>query len=568
MSPAPAGGSDAAGTGQAAAVRATPPAAAPPAVAADTESAPRAGAGGRRWTTQVARYAPILFPAAVMLIFGLWGLTRDSSMGNDEVATRWAALLSLRELAHLLSNVDAVHGLYYLIMHAWVVVGSSPTALRVPSVIAMTVGAALIAVLARRLTGSGWPALFAGTFMALTPTISYYAQTARSYAMVLTCVVAMTIVLVRALDLEAAAADPRLVRRWWIGYAALVTLSSYLNEMALLVLAAHAVTVLVARPGRRVFERWFVSGAIGAVLVLPLLALSVKERAAIGWIAPPGLNDLRILFHDYFGATDIVALLLLACAVVAVLPEWSTRQLPSSAEKPDATTTATPWWRGGVSLPSVAAPLLVIPAFLLLAESRVLHPLYADRYVLYGEAGAALLAGAGAYRLGQWAARLIAVPGARRALICLPGVVLCVFALVLQLTPDRSVRTPQSRAYDFGGPSRYIEAHSRRGDGILYFDTFYRKAELGYPWDFTKVADFAEAETPMQAGTFRGVDKSFAQTLPLMLRYQRIWVVGDQPSATLPTALLRSESETLAKRFRMTDIQYFKGITVTLWVRR
>jgi hypothetical protein len=72
----------------------------------------------------------------------------------------------------------------------------------------------------------------------------------------------------------------------------------------------------------------------------------------------------------------------------------------------------------------------------------------------------------------------------------------------------------------------------------------------------------------MQAGTFRGVDKSFAQTLPLMLRYQRIWVVGDQPSATLPTALLRSESDTLAKRFSMVDIQYFKGITVTLWVRR
>jgi mannosyltransferase len=307
---------------------------------------------------------------------------------------------------------------------------------------------------------------------------------------------------------------------------------------------------------------------VGAVLLLPLLALSVKERGAIGWIAPPGPNALRILFHDYFGASDIVALLLLACAVLAVLPEWSPRRVSSAAEGPAETSTPRPWWRGGVSLPSVAAPLLVIPAFLLIAESRVLHPLYADRYVLYGEAGAALLAGAGAYRAGQWAVRLLAQPAVRRTLICLPGVVLCVLALVLQLTPDHSVRTPQSRAYDFGGPSRYIAAHARHGDGILYFDTFYRKAELGYPWDFTKVSDFAEAETPMQAGTFRGVDKSLAQTLPLMLRYQRIWVVGDQPAATLPTALLRGESGTLAKRFRMIGIQYFKGITVTLWLRR
>ncbi len=557
MSSALAGGNDAAAT-RAAAGQTTPPQAVPQVHLQ----------GPRSWPGRLAWLAPVLVPAVAMLVAGLWGLTRDNAMGNDEVATRWAALLSLRELAHLLSNVDAVHGLYYLIMHAWVVLGSSPTTLRIPSVIAMTVAAALIAVLARRLTGSAWPALFAGLFMALTPTITYYAQTARSYAMVLACVVATTIVLVRAFEVEAAGDDPRRIRRWWIGYAALVALSSYLNEMALLVLAAHAVTVLVARPGKRVFVHWFTSGAVGAALVLPLLALSVKEHAAIGWIPRPGLRALKILFHDYFGATTIVALLLLACAVLAVLPEWSGGPKAPAADGPNVGQAAAPWWRGGVSLPSVAAPLLVIPAFLLVAESRVLHPLYVDRYVLYGEAGAALLAGAGVYRAGQWAGQLLAQPRARRVLIWLPGVVLCVLALVLQLGPDQRVRTPQSRAYDFGSPSLYIAAHAHRRDGVLYFDTFFRKAELGYPWDYTKVTDFAEAQTPMQAGDFRGVDKTFAQTRPLMLGYQRIWVVGDQPSVHLPTALLRSESATLATQFRLVDIQHFRGITLTLWVRR
>jgi mannosyltransferase len=566
MSQAPRGGEDPTAAGPTALQSAAPLRA--PATAAGGRPAPDNRAGGRRWAAQVVRYAPVVVPAAVMLVFGLSGLSRGSSMGNDEVATRWAALLSLRELAHLLNHVDAVHGLYYLLMHAWVVVGSTPTTLRVPSVIAMVVAVALVAVLAGQLTGSPWPALFAGLVMALTPTISYYAQTARSYAMVLACVVAATIVLVRALKAEAAGDDPRRTRRWWIGYAALVALSSYLNEMALLALVAHAVTVLLARPGRRVVVHWFTAGTAGAVVVLPLLGLSVKEHAAIGWIPPPGLPALKILFHDYFGATTVVALLLFACAVVALLPDRSPRQVPSPTAGSDDTPAATPWWRGGVSLPSVAAPLLVIPAGLLLAESRVLHPLYVDRYVLYGEAGAALLAGAGAYRVGQWAARLPALPLAGRALILLPGVVLCVLALVLQITPDQAVRTPQSRAYDFGGPSRYIGAHARKGDGVLYFDTFFRKAELGYPWDFTKVADFAEAQTPMQAGDFRGVDKSFAETLPLMLGYQRIWVVGDQPSATLPTALLRSESKTLAKQFRMVGVQYFRGVAVTLWLRR
>jgi len=113
-----------------------------------------------------------------MAVLGVWGLARDSSMGNDEVATRWAALLPLHQLAHLVDNVDAVHGLYYLLMHGWMAVGTSPAVMRIPSVLSMVVAAGLIAILARQLTGSGWAALFAGLIMALTPTITYYAQTA------------------------------------------------------------------------------------------------------------------------------------------------------------------------------------------------------------------------------------------------------------------------------------------------------------------------------------------------------------------------------------------------------
>jgi mannosyltransferase len=298
--------------------------------------------------------------------------------------------------------------------------------------------------------------------------------------------------------------------------------------------------------------------------------LSVAEHSAIGWIPPPGIQAAKTLFHDYFGATTILALLVFACAVMAVLPDRSpvAAAPPSSAAPPDPAGHPAQWWRGGVSLPSVAAPLLVIPALLLMAESRVLHPLYVDRYVLYGEAGAALLAGAGVARIGQWASARLAVPGTRRALIWLPGVVLCVLALVLQLGPDQRVRTPQSRAYDFGGPSRYIGAHARAGDGVLYFDTFFRKAELGYPQDFTKVTDFAVAIPPRRAGNFRGTDKSFAATLPLMLSYQRIWVVGAQPSASLQTSLLRQQSQALAQHFTEASVQYFRGMTVTLWQRK
>jgi mannosyltransferase len=546
------------------------------------------------WRAAAIRYAPAGAAAAVMLVLGLWGLARDSAMGNDEVATRWAALLSLRELAHLVNNVDAVHGLYYLLMHGWVAVGSSPEALRVPSVAAMTGAAALIAVLARRLTGSGWAALFAGLVMVLTPDISYYAQTARSYAMVYACVAGATLVLVHALAAEAAGAPGPRLARWWIGYGALVTLGGYLNEMSLLILAAHAVTVLLARHGRQSVRHWAAAGGVGAILVTPLILVSIREHAAVNWIPRPGLDDLRILFHDYFGATTAAAVLLLGCAIVAVLPPRSTwrwwRGLAGGTGTGDSATTggattggsAGPgattgaggagaaggelaWWRsGGVSLASVGAPLLVLPALLLILESLLLPPLYVDRYVLYGEAGAALLAGAGMWRIGRWLSRAVGWP----ALLWAPGAVICACTLVLQLAPQQRARTPESRLYNFGGPSQYVGANERQGDGVLFFGTFFRKARLGYPQDFASTTDFAMSESPEQAGTFRGRDKPFAATYPLMLRYSRIWVVGHAPSAHDTDPVLRAESVVLQHRFRLIAERRFRGIAVTLWQRR
>jgi mannosyltransferase len=587
---------------------------------------PPAAATPARWRA-AAWYGPALAAALVMAVLGVWGLERDSSMGNDEVATRWAALLPLHQLAHLVNNVDAVHGLYYLLMHGWVAVGTSPAVLRVPSVLSMVVAAGLVAILARQLTGSGWAALFAGLIMALTPTITYYAQTARSYALVYACVVGATLVLLHALRAEQGGAarggvpplgaerrsrgrgsggsppgeqsggsPPRASTVWpWVSYGALMLLAGYLNEMALLALVAHGVTVLLARYGRRVFLRWAAAAVLAALLVIPLAVVSAREDAAVAWIPRPGPGSLRVLFHDYFGATTGLAVLLFVCAVLALLPGRGQGPWPEPPTGPGR-----PWWRrGGVSVQSVGAPLLVLPGLVLILESLVSHPLYVDRYVLYGEAGAALLAGAGAYRAGLWLAGPIgrrggarrrrvpaepAIAGAggsggsppgkqsggsspRASTAWVAGAVVCVLALVLQLGPQQRVRTPQSRLYDFGGPSRYIAAHAHQGDGVLFFSAFFRKARLGYPADFSQVNDFAMAVSPRQAGNFQGTDKPFAQVRPLLLAQQRIWVVGRSPFTQLASPAIKDESSLLQAHFTLVAKQHFRHIWVTLWVR-
>jgi mannosyltransferase len=409
------------------------PAPAAPAEAASRPPAPGSPAPAHDgWAAAAARWLPVAVAAAAMAVLGGWGLARGNAMGNDEVASRYAATLSLGQLSHLLRNTDAVHGLYYLLLHCWIAVGSTATVIRIPSVVVMSAAAGLIVALGRRLTGSAWAGLFAGLIMALDPVISFYAQTARSYAMVFCCVLAATLALVRALEAEdAGLAGAPLARRWLL-YGALVTLGGYLNEMALLVLAAHAATVLLTRYGRATVRHWCTAGAAGAFCVLPVILLSIREDAAVSWAAPPRPRAIGILFHDYFGATNLVAVFMLAFAVFAVLPGAG---LPAVATcRPRHGRGSGPgqaWWsRGGFSLPSVAAPLLVLPGGLLIAESWVGKPLYADRYVLYAEAGAALLAGSGVCRLGQlagpWLSRHLtgAGPGGTpgwRSLVWLPG---------------------------------------------------------------------------------------------------------------------------------------------------
>jgi len=118
--------------------------------------APRAATEHTRgWLAAAVWWLPIVFAAAIMAVLGVWGISRHNAMGNDEIVTRYASTLSLGQLAHLLEHTDIYHGFYYVVIHPWVAVfGTTPTAIRVPSVIAMTAAVGLMVYIARRLSGS------------------------------------------------------------------------------------------------------------------------------------------------------------------------------------------------------------------------------------------------------------------------------------------------------------------------------------------------------------------------------------------------------------------------------
>jgi hypothetical protein len=139
-----------------------------------------------------------------------------------------------------------------------------------------------------------------------------------------------------------------------------------------------------------------------------------------------------------------------------------------------------------------------------------------------------MLAGAGVYRIGRW----LVAAARRRELIVLPGVAACLCALLLQLHAQHNERLPVSRAYNFGGPAFYVGAHARRGDGLLFLSSFYRKAELGYPAQFRRTADFALAVSPAASASYQGINKPFDAIRPLLLSYRQIWVIGKRRPGT------------------------------------
>ncbi|MGW7541477.1 glycosyltransferase family 39 protein [Streptomyces sp. NPDC054770] len=416
---------------------------------------------------------------------------------------------TLPDLARTLAHADAVHGLHYLLLHALfrLFQGADPLlVLRLPSVLATTVTAALLTLLGTRLAGPRAGTL-AGLAFAVLPPVQRYAQEGRSYALVCTLVVGASYLLVRALDSRAT--------RTWVGYGAVQLAACLLHEFAVLVLAAHAVAV--PREARRAWLK--VAGAV-AVAVAPLAVLSMRQSAQVAWIGGLGAGALL-----GFGG---VALLGCACA-------------------------------GGLPGPLVrfALPLTVLPAGLLMLVSLV-KPLYVDRYVLYGQAGTALLVGAALDRLtrARAARRIIALLVAAAAL-----------AALLPVTVY--LRTPDSRLDDVTAVDAAVRAAGSGADGILYLPARRRVWSLADPDAVRGLRDLALDRTPAASGTLYGTEAGPSVIRARLLAARRVVVLRDpagQPLDTTPGEV--AKRSTLTERFEECETHAVHGARVSVYARR
>lgn len=400
----------------------------------------------------------VLVPLAVSAAVGMWGMGVPS-LWRDESVSAMAATMPMRDLWRLLGDIDAVHGLYYLLLRPFAALGTGEVLLRLPSLLAMMLGAYGIAVLGRKLV-SPTAGMFGGLIYAVLPIVSRYGQEARSYALVSAVAVLVTLALVHALE-------RRVV---YLLYAFGLVLLGWLHLYALLLVPAHAITVLGLR--RREFVPWARAVLLAGVGIAPLAVFASGQREAqLFWLDPPGLRELAEFGSEVAGWAAV------GVAVLAVL---------------GARTRAAAW----VSVPWAVTPLLSF------AISQV-YPVYHPRYVLFAVPAIALLAGTG-------------LAGLKRPRV---GWVVLVLVAALTVPAQLALRRSDSRPDDLRGLAATLTARELPGDAVLYVPQRFRLFVAVYGDAYRGLRDLTFAPgavEPRTAAEFRVAARSV----------DRIWLVS------------------------------------------
>ncbi|MFF1776991.1 hypothetical protein [Streptomyces virginiae] len=471
-----------------------------------------------------------LVPLVWTLGLGLWGLSRQDSVWRDEAATWQVAGRSAGEIWAMLANVDAVHGLYYLLMHGlFEVFGASTTTLRLPSVLAVSAAATCVALIGRRLAGF-WAGLGGGLTLGLLPAVQFYLQEGRPYALVAAGAGLSTLLLVSLLERgPGRRAWPR-----WAAYGIAVLVCALLNWLSLLVLPAHAATLGWVRAGRRIWLRWAAYGSGAVAGALPLILFSRRQSEQVSWIPP-------LTWTMLIGPGILLA--------VGGLGAWAGRS--GRAE------------RKALSVAAVGLPLLAVPQLGLIGLSLV-QPLFQDRYVLFSMVGLALLIGAA---LGA-AVRACAPRLPRAAGLVVPGVVGVSVLALLPVELDK--RAPASRIDDVLAVAGEVAELKRDGDAVLFVPAARRDTALVSPGAFAGLADVALAVSPAASATLKGEEEDPARIRAALLGQRRVLLVTDAEKVAKPPSADRDKAKTavLREHFAVVADRQLRGRRVTVYERR
>jgi mannosyltransferase len=378
--------------------------------------------------------------AAIAAVLGsvvsLTGAARPS-FWYDEAATISAAYSrSLSQLWHMLGNVDAVEGLYYLLMHGWFTI-VPPTEFwsRVPSGLAVGAAAAGVVVLGNQFA-SRTVALASGVVCAILPRATWAGIEARPYALSMMAAVWLTVLFVRATRRDDAWA--------WLYYGLVLAMSVLLDVYLLLLTPAYLVFICAFRRSRTVVLRFTLASVLAGCALTPFLVSAIGQTHQISWVAPIAHRTIEdVAMQQYFERSPpfaILSALIVATAIVLWL------------------FTSTRLVEGDRQLLTLAIGWLVIPTAVIVIWSALVHPVYTPRYLCFTAPAMTLVLGVciGALAVTRWAA---------------PAVV-CLLAIAAAPNYVSVQRNPYAKyGMDYSQVADLIATTAAPGDCLLVNDT-------------------------------------------------------------------------------------------------
>jgi len=293
------------------------------------------------------------------------------SYWGDEAASVMSAERSFPSLFGMLGNVDAVHGVYYVFLHGWIdLFGASELSTRLPSAIAIGIGAAGTVRLARFFSGTG-VAAGGGLIFAILPRVTYMGAEARSTAIATAIGVWLTVLLVHAL--RSSGASRRRQFALWMSYSLLLAVGIYVFLYVALLLTVHAVVVLAVGGWHPFWRRvgvWLGASMLGLLLAAPIFLAGAAQREQIAFIGRrPSVTVSEAAVKQWFDTVPVatVAWALIAIAVIAVfLRRPGTHQ---AAGMP------------GRAALTIFLAWMVVPSAILLIGTQLVTPMYSLRYL-------------------------------------------------------------------------------------------------------------------------------------------------------------------------------------------
>jgi mannosyltransferase len=359
------------------------------------------------------------------------------SFWYDEAATISASYSrSLRQLWQMLSNVDAVQGLYYLIMHGWFQI-FPPTEFwsRAPSGLAVGGAAAGVVVLGKQFS-SRRVAVTSGVVCAILPRATWAGIEARPYAISMMAAVWLTVLLVHAARRDNA--------RVWLFYGIALATSILLDVYLVLLFLAHIAFISAFRRRRTILVRFAITSVLTGCALTPFVFSAIDQAHQISWITRIGRRTIEdVAIQQYFERSPPFAILS-ALAVATTIVLW----LFTPAQLKD----------GDRQLLSLAAAWIVIPTALIVIWSAWIHPIYTPRYLCFTAPALALV-------LGVCVAALAVRPWIAAALVSLFALAAAPNYLLVQRSPYAKYGMDYSQVADL------ITASAAPGDCLLINDT-------------------------------------------------------------------------------------------------